>query len=157
MKTHKFTWIDGLIIAVIILLAAGTAVKFLVLDKTAVTRQTTPITYQVKIEGVRQYTVDALAVGDTLYETEGKGAVGIIEDVTAAPAEMTTGYPDGTVQTVSREGRFDVTLTVSAEAVLEDSVYKVGVYRVRVGHTGDYFTKYSAWMGTVCSLSEAAS
>lgn len=152
MKKHKFTWIDGLVIAVAVLLIAGTCVKFLLVDKTDVTRQTVPITYQIQIQGVRQFTVDALQVGDTVYEKEGKGAVGVIENVTVEPGHSAAPYPDGTARDVTMEDRYDVTVTISADAVLDGSVYRVGVYGIRVGHEGEYFTKYSIWHGTVSAI-----
>lgn len=157
MKKHQFTWIDGLVIAVAILLIAGTCVKFLLVDKTDVTRQTVPITYQIQIEGVRQFTADALRVGDTVFEKEGKGAVGVIENVTTAPGQSAAPYPDGTVKNVETEDRYNVTVTLSADAVLDGSTYRVGVYGICVGHETDYFTKYSAWHGTVSAILEAGS
>lgn len=152
MKKHKFTWIDGLVIAVVVLLIAGTCVKFLVADKTVVTRETIPITYQIKIQGVRQFTIDALQVGDTVYEKEGKGAVGVIENITVEPGQSTAPYPDGTARSVETEERYDVTVTLSADAVLDGSVYRVGVYGICVGRETEYFTKYSIWHGTVSAI-----
>lgn len=154
MKKHKFNWVDGLVIVVVLLLVAGTCLKFLVMDTTAVGRETVPFTYQVQISGVRQYTVDAIAVGDSLYEKEGKGYVGVIEHVTAEPALSLALYPDGTAKDVPVEGRFDVTVTVTAEGTPDRGVYKVGTYGIRVGHATSYFTKYSEWEGTVVSLAE---
>lgn len=154
MKKHKFNWVDGLVIVVVLLLAAGTCLKFLVMDTTAVGRETVPFTYQVRISGVRQYTVDAIAVGDSLYEKEGKGYVGVIESVTAEPAMSMAAYPDGTAKDVPVEGRFDVVVTVTAEGTPDRGVYKVGTYGIRVGHSASYFTKYSEWDGTVVSLTE---
>lgn len=152
MKKHKFTWLDGLVIAVAVLLIAGTCVKFLLVDKTDVTRQTVPITYQIRIEGVRQFTIDALQAGDTVYEKEGKGAVGVIENITVEPGHSAAPYPDGTARNVETEDRYNVTLTLSADAVLEGSVYRVGVYGICVGHETEYFTKYSVWHGTVSAI-----
>lgn len=152
MKKHKFTWIDGLVIAVAVLLIAGTCVKFLVADKTVVTRETVPITYQIQIQGVRQFTIDALQVGDTVYEKEGKGAVGVIENVAVAPGQSAAPYPDGTARNVETEDRYNVTLTLSADAVLDGGIYRVGVYGIRVGHETEYFTKYSVWHGTVSAM-----
>lgn len=154
MKQHKFNWVDGLVIAVILLLVAGTCLKFFVMDTTSVSRETSAFTYQVKIANVRQFTIDAIQAGDGLYENEGKGQVGVIESVTAEPAMSLAPLPDGTARDVPVEDRFDVTLTVSAEGVLDSGVYKVGTYGIRVGHTATYLTKYSEWEGTVVSLME---
>lgn len=152
MKQHKFNWIDGLVLAVVLLLAAGTCLKFLVMDKTAVTREGVSFTYEVRIEGVRQYTIDAITEGDTLYESEGKGVVGVIESISTEPATNTAAYPDGTTKEVPIEDRYDVTVTVSAQGTAEGGRYQVGTYDIGVGRDTSYFTKYSAWSGTIRSI-----
>lgn len=152
MKQHKFNWIDGLVIAVLLLLVAGTCLKFLVIDKTAVTREGVSFTYEVRIEGVRQYTIDALSEGDTLYESEGKGAVGVIESISSEPAMTTAAYPDGTTKEIPIEDRYDVTVTVSAQGIIDGGSYQVGTYDIGVGRQTGYFTKYSTWSGTIQSL-----
>lgn len=152
MKKHRFSWIDGLIIAVVLVLIAGTCVKFLVKDKTSATRQTVSFTYELKISSVRQYTVDALQVGDTLYEEEGKGAVGTISSITTTPAKATIYLPDGTISEGISDERMDVVLTVTAEGYPEDGGYKVGTYHILVNSSTVYFTKYSIWNATVCAI-----
>lgn len=154
MKKHKLNWIDGLVIAVLLLLVAGTCVKFLVMDKTAVTREEVPFTFDVQIKSVRQYTIDALSEGDTLYETEGKGSVGVIQSISYEPAISTASYPDGTTREVPMEDRYDVTLTVSAQGTRHGDSYQVGTYDIGVGRETSYFTKYSTWGGTIISLTE---
>lgn len=67
MKKRKFTWIDALVILVAVVLIAGTFLKFFVKDTTSVTRESVPFTYQIKIESIRQCTIDTLQVGDTVY------------------------------------------------------------------------------------------
>ena len=152
MKQHKFNWVDGVVIAVILLLIAGTVLKFVVLDPNARQKQTVDFTYQVEINGVRQYTVDALQVGDTLFDDAGKAAVGVIESIETEQAQ-TVGYmPDGTAVLAPVEDRLDVTLTLRAQGVPEKDFYKVGTYEIKVNQTSLYFTKYSIWSGRVVSI-----
>lgn len=152
MKKHRFTWIDGLVIAVILLLVAGTAVKFLVKDHTAVDRETVRFSYQLKIEGVRQYTVDALQVGDVVYDNEGKGAVGVIQDIQVSPAVMTFTDSTGEIREATGQARFDVVLTLAAEGTVAGKTYKVGTYTMKVNRNSVYFTKYSIWSATVTGI-----
>lgn len=152
MKKHRFTWIDGLVLAVVLLLVAGTFLKFFVMDKTAVSQETQPFAYQIKIEGVRQCTVDALQTGDTVFDNEGKGAVGVISAVDVTPAVTTYGARDGTVEEVEYENRYDVVLTLEAEGVSDDGAYKIGTYTLKVNQSSLYFTKYSIWSARIISI-----
>lgn len=157
MKKHKFHWIDGLVLAVVVLLIAGTCLKFLVLDTTSVKKETVDFSYQIRIANLRQYTVEALQVGDTLYDNEGKGQVGVIEEIAVEDAVSSVSYPDGTFTQVPVEGRFDVTLTLRAQGVPEDGTYKVGTYTIKVNQENLYFTKYSIWNGSVVGITGAES
>lgn len=152
MKKHRFTWIDGLVLAVVLLLVIGTGVKFFVKDSTAVTQETIPFTYQLKIEGVRQCTVDSLQVGDTVFDNEGKGAVGVIRTVEATPAISLYYASDGTVEQVEYESRYDVVLTLDAEGVPTEGAYKVETYTLKLNQSSLYFTKYSIWNARIIAI-----
>lgn len=152
MKNHKFTWIDGLVLAIIALLAVGTFLKFFLLDSTSLNKDAVPVTYQIEILSIRQYSVDMLQVGDTVYDDEGKGAVGVITDISVTPAESEEEFTDGTISIVPVEDRFDVVLTLSADATPDGAAYKIGTYQMRVNHEALYFTKYSTWYGRVLRI-----
>ena len=152
MKKHPLTWIDGLVIAILVLLVAGTCVKFLGKDTASAKKATREFTYVLEIQGVRQFTVDALAVGDTVYDNEGKGEVGVISAIETAPAATTISYPDGTTSEGTLEDRVDVYVTVTAQGYQENGAMKVGTYDIRVNGTNIYYTKYSTWSGTVTEL-----
>lgn len=152
MKKHKFHWVDGLILAVVLLLIVGTAVKFLVMDTTSLKKDQVSFQYQVLIRGVRQVTVDALQEGDTVYDNEGKGAVGVISAIAVEDATTNIGLPDGTIVEGATEDRYDVTLTLDAAGEPEGKTYKIGTYNIKVNQTSTYFTKYSIWSATIVSI-----
>lgn len=152
MKKHKFTWIDGLVIAVIAMLLIGTYVKFFVNDSTSVTRQTEEFTYQLKISGLRQYSVDSLQVGDALYDNEGKGNVGVITQIDVSPNTATYTAPDGTIMETEVEDKFNVILTVTAEGIADNGAYALGTYDIQLNRHSTYFTKYSIWSATVVAI-----
>lgn len=152
MKKHKFNWVDGLILAVVLLLIAGTAVKFLVMDTTSLKKDQASFQYQLLIRGVRQVTVDALQEGDTVYDNEGKGAVGVISGIQVEDASTNISLPNGTIIEGSIDDRYDVTLTLDAEGEPVDKTYKIGTYTIKVNQTSTYFTKYSIWSATIVSI-----
>lgn len=152
MNKHKFTWIDGLIIAVIVVLIAGSFVRFFVKDTTSAAQQTVPFTYQLKLSNVRGYTADSLQVGDTVYDNEGKGAVGVISDIHVEPAAITYTSLNGEILQTQAEDYYDITLTLSADGVAVDNTYKVGTYTLRINQKSIYFTKYSEWIAHIISI-----
>ncbi len=156
MKQHRFNWVDGLVILVILALVAGTCVKFFLLKPAEVQQATVEIQYTVRIATVRQYSADALRVGDVMYDEEGKGNVGTITDIQVTPAEMFVTFPDGTTDLVPVEDRYDVLLTLKANAIKDEGLYKVGTYSIRANQSSSYFTKYLAFGGRVMSVEEAA-
>lgn len=152
MKKRKFTWIDGLVIAVVLLLITGTCIKFFVKDTTSVTQETVEFSYKIKIYEIRQFTVDALRIGDLVYGSEGKGEVGVISDIAVEPAETTYTDSKGQVHETIIEGKYNVTLTLNAQGTQTDSIYKVGTYEIKMNKSSSYFTKYSAWSASIIEI-----
>ena len=152
MKKFKFTWFDGLLVAILLVLIAGTCIKFLSLGNTSTAKAADSFTYTIQIEGLRNYTVDAIQVGDALYEEAGKGCIGTISDVTVTPAVRVITLNDGTAVEAPVEDRYDVLVTVSAQGTVSDSSYEIGTYDIFVNHTDTFFTKYSIWYGYVQSV-----
>ncbi len=152
MKKHKFTWIDGLVLAVVLLLAAGAFVRLLVLNPAGDVSEITEFQYQLRIQGIRQCTVDALQVGDTVYDNAGKGNVGEIAEISVTPAKGLFYAPDGTVQETEYESRYDVVLTLTASGTPENGGYQVGTYTLKQNQTSLYFTRYSIWNATIISI-----
>lgn len=152
MKKHKFNWVDGLILAVVLLLIAGTAVKFLVRDTTSVKKEQVDFQYQLLIHGVRDVTVDSLQVGDTVFDNEGKGAVGVISDIAVSEAPTIISRADGTMVQGVMEDRYDVVLTLDAQGEPANRTYKIGTYEIKVNQSSTYFTKYSIWSAKIIAI-----
>lgn len=152
MKKHKFTWIDAVVIVVVVLLIAGTCVKFLVNDTTSVTQDSVEFTYQLRISNIRQMSVDSLQVGDAVYDNEGKGCVGVISAVDVEPYTTTYNTDSGEIVNTTVEGRYTVILTLTADGTPTGDTYKVGTYTLNVNSASTYFTKYSIWSATIISI-----
>ena len=156
----KLNWVDILALAVILLLVAGTVIKFAVLDPNSRKDEEVTLQYQLKITGVRDYTVDALRVGDQLYGDTGKGEVGEITDIRVEEATSSVTFPDGTADLVPVEDRYDLWLTVTAQGSRDTGdhtigEYRVGEYQMLMYQTSLYYTKYAAVYGQLVEIGEA--
>ena len=154
MKQHRFNWVDGLVILVILGLIAGTFVKFYLLRPVEIQQETVEIEYTIRITGVRQYSVDALQVGDTVYDDDSKTNLGTISAIQTETARKFVSFPDGTTRPVDIQDRFDILLTVRADAVFDGGFYKIKTCAVKPNQTTSFFTKYLAWSGRVLSVGE---
>jgi hypothetical protein len=155
MKKHRFNWIDGLVLVVVVLLIAGTCFKFLGMDPTAQLQDQVDFTFDLRIEGVRQFTVDAIQVGDTIYDSTAKIALGTITNVEATPAETTIYNPDGTLTKGILEDRYDVVVTVESQGVRNDGVLQVSTCDIQLNRSATYYTKYSVWNAQLVALETA--
>ena len=153
MKKHKFSWIDALVIAVIVLLIAGSCYKFFSNDSSAsVTQQSVDFQCQLKISGVRSFTTDALKTGDAVYDSENGTAIGVISDIVITPASNHYKTSDGQMILAETEGRYDILLTLDCSGVWAGSTYKNGTYTYFVNQKSTFNTKYSTWTGTIISI-----
>lgn len=156
MKKHKFNWIDGLVLAVVVLLIAGTCVKFLVKESTSKQIETTEFSFALTIQGVRQITVDALREGDLVYDQYSKTEMGTITGIIVTPAQTTISHSDGTLAQGTIDDRYDITLIITTEGTIIGDKYEIGTFHLQVNHSGTYYTKYSIWSAVTTAIYEPA-
>ena len=158
MKEKKFrlNWVDGLIVLVVIGLVAGTWLKFRTVEATGGgSRNQTPITYQVLLGSVRQYTVDAIRTGDLLYDEETGREVGTIKGIDVQPAVYLVQDTEGVVHRAEHENRYDLYLTVEAQGTVSGGVYTINrVYTINVGSFRQFYTQYTTWQGRIWAILE---
>ncbi len=155
MKKSKFrlNWVDLLIVVLVIGLVAGTYMKFRVSDKTSVAEPQTPITYQVLLANVRQGTVDAIQVGDTLYDDDSGRDIGVIQAVDVSPATSLVQDTEGALHWADTDNRFDLILTVEGKGTVSGNSYVINrIYSLNVGSFRQFYTKYSTWQGRIWDI-----
>ena len=116
----KLNIIDLLIIIVVLILALSATKK---LDETAAKKNTDKtIVYTVKIQQVRQATVDALyKETEGIIDFETKKAIGDIVDIEVSKAIEPLELVDGSYTTAQYENKFDMNVTMKLS--LESSCY----------------------------------
>ena len=121
----RISVVDIIIVLAFIAAVAGFAYKLTAGSNTIVIKSDTPITMELKIEQARQYSVDAVVIGQNLYE-EHADLIGTVTAVRTEPSYTLGGNNDGTQTYAPVENRFDIYITVAATGRVTDGSYYLG-------------------------------
>lgn len=154
----KISIIDVLVILVVAVLAVALSVKKNQ-THTGTTVTTIPITYQLRLNGERNYVVDAIRVKDKLYDQDNRsnGALGeIIEmEILPGPGRREAALIDGTDEMIPAEDCVNVLLTIRGEGIISNNRYLLNrVYNLGVNTTRNYYTPYAQFTATVTAILE---
>ena len=153
----KISVIDLLVVAVVIVLAAALHFKS-GQTHTGITVTEQPITFQLRVRGVRSYVVDAIRVGDGLYDqnySSGGRALGEITDIQVErdPGTTMAYLNDGTVALIDTDDTVDLLITVRGFGLVTGrSVSLNRVYDLGVNSSRSYCTKRADFIGTVAEI-----
>ncbi len=114
----KLNIFDFAVILLLLVLVFGVGYKFLVLNREE-QKNTVQITYDLSIEAVRDVTVNAFRVGDTVYHYKLDEAIGKVAAISTVPATKELEALDGTVVMAPVENRYNLTVSVTGTAVLQ--------------------------------------
>lgn len=152
-KKVKFTVIDALIILVVLAVIVVGVKKLL--PNMLNGSEEEKVDFTVLIQKEDMGFADAITVGDnvTVSLTEKDG--GIVKDVKAEPA-VTLAYNsiDGTYANEIIEGKYDIYITIEADAGISDLAVKTGGTAVKVGAEIPVRGKGYASMGYVIDIND---
>lgn len=153
----KINALDLTIVFIVILLCVGTYLKFFALNNTSVTQNMVPIQYDIKIQGSRQFLADALREGDEVFDKTSGNSIGKITSVTQKPAKQYIQLLDASLKECDLPNRYDVIITVDAQAVERDGGYLVNrSYELMMGTNKNFRTKYANATGKVVRINDLA-
>ena len=151
----KISVIDIAVLIIMIVLAISFYLKFNVIDETSTKTVTQPITYTVKIPAVRQYALDMLEEGDAFFSNDNgsKGQIGEITKIEYSPATFSSPALDGTYSTGTIEGKYDVVLTIKADASSSKGRFYVdSTFEIVSNASHNFNTKYYNFYGTILDV-----
>lgn len=149
----KFNLIDIAVLILILALVFATYLKFAVYDHTKKDAEMSKIEYSIKIPAVRQYTADAFKVGDTVYDSQTKLAIGIISNITTSNAITDVETRDGRVANTENPNRLDVVLTIQTDGMETDKAYFADrSVELKVGSEKQIETLYVKTTGRIFSI-----
>ena len=152
----KFNVIDLLVILLIIAVIAGIAVRF-GSKVTSAVKSDEEFEYTVRIESVRQFTVDALQetmdTGSHLTDKKSTVDLGVITDIQSDDAKIISEKADGTIVYASQEGRKTAYITIRTRGKESDNSYiTADSNELSVGRQTEIFSKYVHTSGLITSV-----
>ncbi len=127
--------------------------RFFSNETTAVRGGGDTFTYTVKIDAVRQWTVDGFHEGDKLWDSDQDTYIGTIREVRVEPSTWEFTLVNGTTKVAPREDRYDVYLTVEAQGLISNGRYYASrTYELGANTAVYFYTKYCAVTATVWSI-----
>ena len=149
----KVSLIDIFVVLFALVMVLAVYLRFFSNETTSIRTGGEKFTYTVKVEGVRQWTVDGFHVGDKMWDSDHDTYIGTITAVRSEPSTWEFELSDGTYQVASREGRYDLYLTVEAEGIIKNGRYYASrTYEVGTNSAVYLYTKYCSVTATVWSM-----
>lgn len=154
-KKGKFNIIDLVVIIIIIVIAAGAVYKFSGLNKTAKKVSMETVSYKMKIDALRDYSFKNFQVGDTVFDYTSGNAIGTITDIDWLDAKKPFYTKSGETIEAPIENRYDVILTIEAQATVSNGVYSVNkTYDICANSKRKIYTKYASCTSKIISINE---
>ena len=156
MKKIKFNLIDVLVVCMVIFMIFAIRQRFKnyhrVDDDTATQNQ---MTYEMRFSSVRNFTLDAFEVGDSVYDSLTGVEIGKIIDKKVENATTHVNLNDGSVVKTDLEGRYDLILQLETSGIINDSgYYASNTVELKVGSEKKVETFYAKSTGRIVSIAE---
>lgn len=149
----KVSLIDIFVVLFALVMVLAVYLRFFSHETTSVRGGNDTFSYTVRINAVRQWTVDGFHVGDKLWDSDHDTYIGTITQVRSEPATWEYDLIDGTLKVANSEGRYDLYLTVEAEGLIKNGRYYASrTYEVGANGIVYFYTKYCSVSGTVWSM-----
>ena len=148
----RISVIDVFVLLLVVILAVAAFVKFNLLDTPLTTTNTVKVTYTVEIKTLRLTTTEMFRPGDSLF-TDAYTYVGVITDVKVTEAAVVESLIDGTFAHGIAHDRYDVLLTVEAQATTSNGRYYADrLYEISANSSERFQTRYVETTGTIVTL-----
>ncbi len=154
MKKIKINWVDiGVLLLILIMILAVRArfQKYNTVDSKESSLE--KITYTMTFSPIRDFTIEAFAVGDVLYDSMTNVAIGTITNKSYQEYEEYSALMDGTTVLRTQPDRFELTLEVETEGIINGSGYYANkTVELKVGSEKAVETRYAKSTGRITSI-----
>lgn len=121
----KINIVDIAVILIVILAIAVTYFKFNVSEHSDVTEYKGKVTYTIQARNLRNFTVDAVDIGEKLYDNSSEKFAGIIVDKKVTQAYEYLTRADGTIVKAELPERYNLELTVESSGLVKDGMIAI--------------------------------
>jgi len=148
----KVSIIDLFVILLIAAIAAGVVFRFGFSGAVA-RNDNLNIVYTVKINGVRDFTLDYYVVGTPVYERFSGNRIGVVSDVRHEPAFVNHVMDDGSVVNMERPGIIIIYVDIETKGFsTERSYFTEESFELRVGGQVSLWFRYVNVVGSVVNI-----
>lgn len=149
----KISIIDIIVVVCIVVLAFGIYAKYTSDSDATAASENTKIEFVYKVQGVRDYTVNALSKGGAMYDSETKEYVGEIVDVRTEEAVMEVSLVDGTYKQLTIPEKYDVYVTAQVDGKYNKlGFYTTGNKYLGAGSTINIKSKFATTEGQIVDV-----
>lgn len=150
---RKFNIVDVLVIVLVILLIMGAYIKFKKFNSKTDETSESNIEYQITVNNIREYTVNAFKIGDTIYDSQSGVVIGTVKEVLQKEAETYESTSKGEVIKTKNPYRYDMILTIETPGTVEaDAYYANKSIELKVNSTKAIETKYVKTSGVISDI-----
>ena len=117
-----------------------------------------PITFQIRVRGVRDYVADAIQIGDGLYDqnySSGGRPLGKITEIQLErdPGTTWASLHDGETTLIEMDRSVDLLITIEGEGLVSGKSYSINrVYDLAINSARGYYTRMCQFTGTVIDI-----
>lgn len=148
----KFSIIDLAVIVLAIAVVVGICVRFGSNITGAVTSDVSFV-YKIKVNGVRDFTVDALEKKGYVTDKKSQEIIGEIVDVEVSESKMQSTTADGQIEWSVLPDRYQCVVTIKADGRESEDGYMLNdSTELSVGRNTDLITKYVKTSGDIISV-----
>lgn len=150
----RISIIDVVVIAVVAVLAAALYTKDTVVPIAGISDPLQPITYEVSITNMPAGRLEGLREDDILYDRETGNPMGVIRKIQVEDCVTSILKTDGTYVMAPIEDRYNVTLTVDAQVMVDERghYYVNRSDLIAVGWSMNFITKASTFGGVITEM-----
>lgn len=151
----KVSIIDLIVVLIVIVMAFALHMKNNELDASKTTGSNTPITFTCLAENLPLNVVDAIQVGDKVYDKDRSsgGAVGTITKIEQLPASKVADLKNGTYAALTNENARNLLITIEGTGMVSNGRYSINrIYEVGVNASRNFYTSYALFMASVTEI-----
>lgn len=151
----KVSVIDLVVVLLVAVMAFALNMKTTDLEASKTEGSDTKITFTVLVETLPMHRVDAIAVGDKVYDKDraSGGAVGTITAIERLPAMRVEQLSNGTFAQVTDENGHNLLVTIEGTGMVVNGRYSINrIYEIGINAARNFYTGYGLFTGSVVDI-----
>ena len=131
----------------------GAILKFGKFNNKTDESSTQTIEYKIEVKSIREFTINALASGDTVYDSQTGVNIGKITNVEKKPAETYDVAENGEIMKVYNPYRYDIVITIETPGdTSKDAYYANKTIELKLDSEKKIETKYAKTTGKIMEI-----